>query len=317
MLSSKSPLRLVVVGAFAAVLALASACNKDIVVPNNGANDAPDPVAINSSLVAVIDGDSFISSNILVELNDTSLLINAGNQAGAVIRINVNISDPEPGIYTIDGLEGHDANYLPAGGNLYVADGPTNGGQIRITSVDTANRIIGGAFFFSGINSTGERKSVNSGKFTLQYTVRKSPPPTVNDSVFSTNPLRANNQMSAVVISATDTDTVAFSSVKSFQYLNNLYLEGTNNRHKISLILDPDQNVATVAIDGSGSFNSGYYQNQTNNNKFPVESGTVDVTRNDTLLRRISGTFEFSAKRVNTTPADSRTISNGSFDIYY
>ncbi len=295
------------------------ACNKDIQV-NPTYHSNPDSVFTSaSSLRATIAGDSFIATQADALVNDTMLFINGRTSKGDRITLAVRIPNPIVGIFEINEVTKNFATYQPVPEAEYLSNSFATGGQIRIMAVDTVSKKITGTFFFQGKQAVGGKTAVvTSGEFKISYTVSKTPPSNLNDTIYSNNPKSTLNDMFAVIKNGAATDSVTFQFTESFKYLGNLHFSGYNiDKKRIMIACDPK---ATGSLSLTGNFgpNSAYYvAPMPNGQLYTSEQGTLNITLNDTVQRHLVGTFTFSAKLNGSNPPDTRDVTSGSFSFYY
>lgn len=300
-----------VVAAFAALF---FSCNKDISVPADESKTSNPPSNRKANLTAVIDGDSFKSSQATAVLSDSGFYISGISMGGDRIQLMMKNGD-EPGLYVINNKSKHYAVYRESGVE-YRSDSTHGSGQIRVTNLDTINHVISGTFAFTGERNNGAIRNVNGGDFNITYTVTITPPIDENDTVFSTNPKKGLNKMSAIIVGS---DTIDFEHVESFQYLNNLYMTGyTDDEERIMITVAPDEPAGMVQLVGNFGTNSAYYRSPIPSSlEYAAEAGssTLTITSNDLAQRRIVGTFFFKGKVAGGTA--NKQINSGTLTIYY
>ncbi len=298
--------------------ALLFSCNKDITVPEKAVVTTTPPVTVNATMTAFIEGDSFISNQGGAVLNDSAIIITGVDPSGNRIQLVVK-GATEPGVFVISAKSGHNALYKIGASEPYVADSAGSGGQIRITGMDTTNRIISGTFSFKGTRANNTAKVITGGDFRMNYDVEITPDINENDTVYSTNPNISLNKMSAIVVSGVVTDTVDFVNVTSFMYLGNLHLTGYNSdAERITIAISPTATPGTIGLEGNFGPNSAYYMSPNPNSLLYAavkNLSDITVTSNNVGMRRIQGTFSFEARITGGT--GMKQINNGKVDIYY
>lgn len=291
------------------------ACKKDITVVNNDKNGVSYGAFV-GYMTAMVEGDSFVSSGTSAVISDSDIVINSTTLDDNNIQLVITTTKMEEGIFVINSTNKHSAAYEPFNQAPFVAKTNNNGGQIRITKFDTVNKRIAGIFYFDGTRTGGGNKVVTDGRFEVSYKLEKSPPRDPNDTVFSVNPKAYLSTMSAIIKSTTDTDTVAFSATESWFLLGNLYLSGIDStKQRITIAVEPSA-FGSFSLQGNFGPNSAYYVSKAKQT-FTAESGTFDISENDTISRHLKGTFNFTGKISNSNPAIKRDILRGQLEFYY
>ncbi|MES2627422.1 MAG: DUF6252 family protein [Bacteroidota bacterium] len=312
------PLLLPLVAALSAIVLFS--CNKDISVPDRSTSTptVTDPQKV-SRLVAVIEGDSFKSIQTEAMITDSGLYISGVSATGDIITLNViqrnrlENNKVKLGSFTINSLNPHSAKLRKKDGSEYRADSTRQSGEIRVINLDTVNKMVYGTFAFRGQRADGSVKVVNGGDFKIAYDVAVVPVADPNDSIFSTNPQRIFNEMTAVI----DTDTVVFDNVISFMYQGGLHLNGSNNNgEEINIQIDPKQVPGTVSLVGNFGNNSAFYLPKLPSVlKYSAQSGAFVISKHDRIIKHIEGTFYFTAKLAGS--ATTKQIKQGELSIDY
>jgi len=292
-------------------------CTKDIKVPDKVIdNDGLVDQGVTSSLTAVIGSDTFRSTQTLAIINDTSIKISGSNANGDIIELYVR--DTVLGVFKV----GSDTtcSYKDAKNNeKYVANKATDQGNITISSIDSAKKLITGTFVFIGRQTVGVKtRTITEGSFKLKLDWKKTHEVNVNDTVYREDRPGIIDSLSAVYNA---TDTIIFNPLKPYQYLGWLHLEGTKNGDKFHINFPPNIEPGTYMLSGDLSTYSAYYLDSispTVKYRYVADGASeLIITENNTLTRKVIGTFNFHGVVEGTTPEMTVELSSGKFLFSY
>jgi hypothetical protein len=260
---------------------------------------------------ATIDGKQWNADSLqLIQVDNSGIVAISGlSITGQVISMVVPVF--KTGTYPLGGLALSYAEY----GNLivdptkvYSSDGVNASGYITISSIDTVNHLMSGSFEFTLVDlSNNSTKTITKGIFNyVPYSGSYIPPP--NGNILDT--LNATVDGSPFI-----SDTV----ITNVNNLGQLLIAGIpiNTSKSIALLMPANVAPGTYNLDfTTGKYIGIYYPNSGSNPLVSLLNGSMTIISNNTLTKRIKGTFSFTA-----TPAQGGgtpvKITNGYFSLNY
>ncbi|MCF0206676.1 MAG: hypothetical protein HUK15_04545, partial [Bacteroidales bacterium] len=218
---------------------------------------------------------------------------------GQTIMLTINAA--ELGDYSFSTTNGHYAEFVPnmaSGTERYTTQSDLGSGMIRLTSLNTETRVVGGEFYFKAVRPDGSVKSVSEGKFiNVPFTYYN-----MGEDAYASKFQFTHDGIvwQAKDVSGTQNDTA-------------MLLFGDCDRSEawqsITLAVPIDATVGThyIGTEVSASFQSGFYT-------FPAVAGAVTIAENNKIDKVIRGTFFFNYRDNNN---NVKSITDGSFDIKY
>lgn len=252
------------------------------------------------SMYGLINGSNWRSADPTAVISDSRIKMTGISGNGQAIIITLNAK--QVGEYTFTPTNGHYAEFIPnmASGTerFSTLNDEAGSGYVRLSSLNTETKTLGGEFAFTAYRSDGGVKNVTEGKFTnVPYTYYD-----FGDDVY-TNVFKygtGGTIWSAIDIYANKTDTA-------------MVVYGACDRAVSwqSITLQLPTNITTGRHDfGNGisaTFQSGFYN-------YPATEGAVTISELNTNTKIIKGTFFFNYLNNNN---EVQSITDGTFDIKY
>ena len=252
------------------------------------------------SMYGLINGSNWRSADPTAIISDSRIKITGISGNGQAIIITLNAK--QVGEYTFTPSNGHYAEFIPnmASGTERFSTLNTESGSgfVRLSSLNSELKTLGGEFYFSAYRNDGGVKNVTEGKFNnVPYTYYD-----FGDEVY-TNVFKygaGGTIWSAIDIYANKTDTA-------------MVVYGACDRSVSwqSITLQLPTNITTGRHDfGNGisaTFQSGFYN-------YPATEGAVTISEYNTSTKVIKGTFFFNYLDNNNAV---QSITDGTFDIKY
>lgn len=252
------------------------------------------------SMYGLVNGSNWRSADPTAIISDSRIKMTGISGNGQAIIITLNAK--QVGEYTFSPTNGHYAEFIPnmaAGTERFsTLNSESGSGFVRLSSLNTELKTLGGEFAFSAYRADGSVKNLTEGKFVnVPYTYYD-----FGEDVY-TNVFKygaGGTIWSAVDIYANKTDTA-------------MVLYGACDRSVSwqSITLQLPTNITTGRHDfGNGisaTFQSGFYN-------FPATEGAVTISEYNTNTKVIKGTFFFNYLNNNN---EVQSITDGSFDIKY
>jgi Family of unknown function (DUF6252) len=200
-------------------------------------------------------------------------------------------------------------NLLTNSTNVYVSNSGTAGGTITISSIDTINQLVSGAFQFTLVNPADNSSvTITSGIFSYV--------PYGNGMGGGTNPPPVGGD--ADTLNAT-VDGVKFVSSDIIPSLTNgqLLIAGfsLSGSQDIGLLMPPEIKPGSYPLDFATGLYIGIYNPSPNVTLISQNSGTLVILSHDIVAKKIKGTFDFTASP--TGSGTSAVITQGYFSVNY
>ncbi len=289
-----------------------------VVNPNEGGqatNTNPANNNVNSFKVD-IDGQSFVANTHQAIVNNTGIFITGIKTDGTFIQISWT-GLPTVGTHKDNGTTSLGFVYSSGSGlDSYIGGSSFSNysnykdiNELKISSIDTQNKIIKGTFQFTGgqVRTNNELfvKSFTKGEFTLSYT---------GDVPKTTEvPSTAKNTFSAK-LDGVDFNPTHINAVKA---AGKIMINGRRGTvESIGLFLSESVTSGTTSDLSSFGTNQGIYTIDASATGSMTGKGSVIITSHDTSKKRITGTFSFDASSL-FTPSVKKSITSGSFDVTY
>jgi len=282
-------------------------CSKEV-SRENGHTSGP---GAKGDFYATIDGKLWNADSLqLIQVDNSGIVSISGlSVTGEVISMIVPVF--KEGTYPLGGLALSYAEYgnlIVAPTKIYSSDGVNASGYITISSIDTINHLMSGSFEFTLADlSDNSTKTITKGIFSyVPYSGSYNPPP--NGNLLDT--------LNAAI------DGSPFNGAFVETSINNqgqLLIAGITSDTSKSIALLMPANVApgTYNLDfTTGVYIGIYYPSSGANPLVSLLNGSITIISNNTLTKRIKGTFSFTA-----TPAQGGgtpvKITNGYFSVNY
>lgn len=286
-------------------LFLLIACSKEVST-ENGNGTGP----VNGDFYATIDGSQWNADSIqLVLVSSDGVSITGISKTGG--QISMVLPSFKTGTYTLGAQSLSYAlygNLLTDVTNVYVSNSGTAGGTITITSIDSISHLVSGTFQFTLVNpADNTSKTITKGLFNyIPYSdgmggVINPPPGGITDTL--------NAFIDGVKFVSAD----VVHSITSGQLL--LAGFSASGIQDLGLIMPPDIVPGSYSLDFATGQYIGIYNPTPSITLISQSSGTLTIISNDTVAKRIKGTFNFTASPTGSgTPA---VITEGYFSISY
>jgi Family of unknown function (DUF6252) len=280
------------------------ACTKELSNENGHAT-----VPVTGSFYATINGNLWNADSLqLILVSSDGVSINGLSKTGE--QISMLLPAFNVGTYALSAQSvsyALYANLLDNVANVFVSNSGSAGGSVTISSIDTVNHVVSGTFQFTLVNpSDNSTKSITKGVFDYVSYSKDSgsviippPPPSGTDTVLAT--IDGNKFF------ASDVEV----SISNGQLL----IAGFSGTQDIALLIPPGIAPGTYNLDFATGMYIGIYNPSPSITLISQSSGTVTITSNDTVAKRVKGIFNFTASPLSSgTPA---TITKGYFAVNY
>ena len=262
---------------------------------------------------ATIDGKLWNADSLqYVFESNGAMSINGLSQSGE--QISMILPTFKTGTYTLDAGSDSYAYYTnvfttpPAG---YLSNTGTAGGTITISEIDTVNHLVSGSFSFTLINPVdNSSKTVTQGFFVnLPY----------KENSVVIIPTPAGNGLDTL---NAQIDGVPFIGIRIVSleniYPDELMIAGSseNGTQRMEVIMPLDVVPGTYNLDYNAGTYIGIYSALVSETLISQANGILTIISNDTVNRRMKGTFSFIATPAYGT-ATPVTITNGYFSVNY
>jgi hypothetical protein len=258
------------------------------------------------------DSQTFTANSTQAIVNNTTIAITGLKSNGSFFQITL-LGTPAVGTYNntntsqlalaYSGGSGQ-IPYLGASNASFSAYPNYNDtAELKISSIDTANKIIKGTFKFNGGQINGSQlniKNFTNGEFNLSYTT-DVPAPT-NNSFFA--------KLDGAAFNPTN-----ITGLKSSGFISIIGRRGSVENIALSFA-DNITAGTTVNFTPFSSDARGQYIIDNNPSNIHGGTGSVTIISHNTSTKRIKGTFTFNAETL-FPPISSKLITEGTFDITY
>jgi hypothetical protein len=266
-------------------------------------------VQTNGDFYATIDGNPWNADSIqLAQVNNGGLTISGVSKTG--LEISMVLPVFKTGTYNLNASSIPFAFYVNLMGsltNVYFSNTGTASGTITISSIDTVNHLVSGTFQFSLVNpSDNSIKTITKGVFSyIPYSGGSTGPITQPGGGLDTLEAKVGtNQFNSFQITAnTSNGQLAIAGVAA---------DGS----AVGLLMPDTITVGSYNFDfGTGNYVGIYYPAGATVGLVSQANGVLKIISNDTVNKRIIGTFSFIATPITSgTPV---TITEGYFSVAY
>ena|ERR1700676_2688046 len=279
------------------------ACTKEVSKENNGLVTGPGT----SDFYATIDGKLWNADSLkLVLVSSNGVSINGLSKTGE--QISMLLPTFKTGTYSLNALSVSYAlysNLLNNVASVFVSNSGKAGGTVTISSIDTVNHKVSGTFQFTLTNpADNSTKTITKGVFDyLTYSGDTSgtvtPPGAALDTLLAT----------------VDGNKFIASTVQVSTSNGQLLIAGFSGTQDIGLLIPPGLAPGTYNLDFATGMYIGIYNPSPSVTLISQSSGVVTIISNNTVTKRMKGTFNFTASPVSSgTPA---VITLGYFAVNY
>jgi hypothetical protein len=264
-----------------------------------------------------IDGTPWNADSLeLVLLNSNGASINGLSKTGE--QISMVLPDFKIGTYTLSPSSvpyAVYANLLNNIANVFVSNVAQAGGTITITAIDSVNQLLTGTFQFTLTNPIdNSTKIISKGVFDhIPYTgdgggVINPPPPGADKDTLTA--VVDGSSFDAAQVEATLANSPTGGPAQLL--ISGIAANGTQD---IALLMPASVASGTYDLDfTAGNYIGIYYPSQAVT-LVSISNGTLTIISNDTVTKRIKGTFNFTATPFTSgTPAN---ITQGYFAVSY
>jgi Family of unknown function (DUF6252) len=277
-------------------------CSKELSKENNTGTQI-----FNGDFYATIDGTQWNADSLqLALLSNTGFSISGLSKTGE--QITMLLPTLKTGNYTFNALSAPIAissNLLVNLSTVYISNTGAAGGNVTISSVDSIKHLVSGSFLFTLINPTdNSQTSITAGIFnSIPYSVDTTGSITTSSSDTLQATVGGVQFNSAQIVSSITDSTLFIAGISS---------DGVSD---IALGMPSDISAGTYNMDFATGKYYGVYNPNSNTTLLSQMNGTLTITLNDTVARRIIGTFSFVASPpMSGTPV---TITGGYFAVSY
>ncbi len=288
--------------------------NTGTLVTNTDNSTNPITVAL-GVFNANFDGQTFTANSTQAIVNATTVAITGLKADGSFFQLTL-LGTPIVGTY--NNINSTQLGLIYSGGTgqiPYVGASSaafssypnyTDTAELKIVSIDTANKIIKGTFKFNGgqvsptVANQLNIKTFTNGAFNLNYT--------------SDVPVATNNTFSAK-LDGTSYNPTNTTGVKSSGLIAIIGRRGSVENIGLAFA-DNITAGTTVTFTALSSDARGQYSIDNNPANIFGGTGSITIISHNTTTKQVKGTFSFVAATI-LTPIVSRTITDGTFDVTY
>ena len=226
-------------------------------------------------------------------------------------QISMILPEFKPGTYTLNAQSKSYAlyvNLLDAVPTVYISNQGTASGTVTVSSIDIVNKVMSGSFQFTLVNpADNSTKAITKGVFSyIPYTgdtsvVVVTPPGTadtlkvtVDNVVFNSATILTDVQMGELVIAGLSTD----------------------QSQSIDLAMPANISPGSYTFDISAGLYFAAFSPGIGVSLVSASGGTLTIISNDTVAKRIKGTFSFKGS-TTIGPAQSANLTQGYFAVTY
>jgi Family of unknown function (DUF6252) len=278
-------------------------CSKEV-----SKEDGTTTQILNGDFYATINGNQWNADSLqLILVSNTGVSISGLGKDGE--QVTMLLPTFKTGSYTLNSTSNSLAiysNLLVNVTSVFTSNTGTASGNVTITSIDTVQHLVSGTFQYTLVDpADNSQKTVTAGVFDyVPYsgnTGGGTPPPATTDTLeASIGGVQFN---SAQVISNVTNGELFIAGISS---------DGTQD---LGLGMPQDVIPGTYDMDFASGTYYGVYNVGTTITLLSQMNGTLTIISNDTVGRRISGTFSFIASPlVSGAPV---TITSGYFSLNY
>lgn len=260
-------------------------------------------VTSTSLMTATIDGVDWAAeaAGVLIQVNRIGISGLAAD--GSIIVLS--LEDNGEGVYELTENSLNAGAYtLGDNSNAFTSNTNMEGGRVEITELNLQDSIISGTFFFTGSRAlpAGEVE-IEAGEFTNLP---------IRTELGSVNDF---NQLSVRVDTTLFEPIVVNAMIDPFS--SNIVITGTASVGipSVTLLLPQDIVEGTFELGTPGLAEYGAQYNIDDMTFLGAESGEVTITRHDTGVKIIEGTFFFEAAEL--TGGATASLTEGRFQVSY
>jgi hypothetical protein len=276
-------------------------CTKEVSKENGSTTQI-----VNGDFYATIDGNQWNADSLqLILVSSSGVSISGLGKDGEQVTMLLPVF--KTGTYALSST----SNSLAVYSNLLVnvtavftSNTGVANGTVSITSIDTVQHLVSGNFHYTLVDPAD-----NSQK-------------TVTAGVFNYVPYSGNSGGGTTALADTLTANVGGIEFNSAQVVSNvttgeLFIAGISSDGTEDLALGMPQDITpgTYNMDFATGMYYGVYNVGTTITLLSQMNGTLTIISNDTVARRISGTFSFIASPL--TSGSPVTITSGYFSLNY
>jgi hypothetical protein len=277
-------------------------CSKELSKENNTGTQI-----LNGDFYATIDGTQWNADSLQIAfLNNTGFSISGLSKTGE--QVTMLLPTLKLGNYTLNALSAPIAissNIIVNTSTVYISNTGAAGGSITISGIDSVKQLVSGSFTFTLIDPVdNSRTAITAGVFNLvPYSVDTSGGTLPSSSDTLEANVGGNQFNSAQVVTSITSGTL---------YIAGISADGVAD---IALGMPSDVSAGTYNMDFATGVYYGVYNPKSSTVLLSEMNGTLTITSNDTVARRIIGTFSFIASpMMSGTPV---TITAGYFSVSY
>jgi Family of unknown function (DUF6252) len=261
---------------------------------------------LNGDFYATIDGNQWNADSLqLVLVSNNGVAISGLAKDGE--QVTMILPTFQTGTYAINSVSSSTAifsNVLVNTTAIFTSNPALSNGAVNITNIDTAKHLVSGTFSYTLVDPTdNSQKSITSGVFNaVPYT----------GTTGGTGGV-LKDTLDAVVGGVPFDGALVVSNITNGQ----LFVAGISADGNEDVALSMPQNVTpgVYNMDFASGMYFGVYNIGTSIQLLSQMNGTLTIVSNDTVNRRMSGTFSFIASPLTAgTPV---TITGGYFSFSY
>lgn len=281
------------------------ACSKEVSRENNGHITGP----ASGDFYATLNGNLWNADSLqLVLVSSDGVSINGLSKTGDQISMLLPVF--KVGTYSLNSQSvsyALYANLLDNIANVYVSNSGNAGGTVTISSIDSINHVVSGTFEFTLTNpADNTTKSITKGVF--DFIPYSGDPGT---TIITPPPGSGSDTLQATI----DGNKFIADDVEVSLTNGQLLIAGFHGTADIALLLPATITAGTYNLDFATGLYIGIYNPDPTTTLISQASGTVTIISNDTVAKRIKGTFNFTASPISS--GQPAVITLGYFAVNY
>lgn len=233
-----------------------------------------------------------------VLVSSNGIAINGISKTGD--QISILLPDFKAGTYTLGAQSSNYAlyaNLLIPSANVYVSNAGAAGGTVTVSSIDTVNRVISGSFQFT-LTNPADNSTETVAKGVFDYV------PYTSGIVGVVPPPGASKDTMEVTV---DANKFFASDVEISDSAGEMLVAGFSGTRDVGLFFPSNITAGTYNLDFNTGLYIGVYNPDASITLLSQSGGTITIISNNTITRRISGTFNFVASPVGSGPTANLT----------
>ncbi len=228
-------------------------------------------------------------------------------------QISMILPEFKPGTYTLNAQSNSYAlsvNLLETVPTVFISNQGTASGTVTVSSIDIVNKVMSGTFQFTLVDpADNSTKSITKGVFSYI-------PYTGDTSVVVVTPPGTADTLKATIDGSNVFNSAQVLAV--VQGTNELVIAGisTDQSQTLDLAMPANITPGSYTFDIVGGLYFAAYSPNLSISFISSSGGTLTIISNDTVNKRIKGTFSFKGSTA-TGPAQTANLTQGYFAVTY